>query len=212
MYLILSSLLEEEFHLNAFDLTILYFINRDLANPVADIFFITLAESKLFLISVIVLALILGWRGSTRIKLGIALALICVVLLDPFTHYILKPLFARPRPCHVLDDLRFIVGCGGRYGFPSNHAVNVFAAMTVLSLFIRRYWGVFIAIAVLVGLSRIYLGRHYPTDVLAGALIGTVLSIFLLFLIFSSSKQFKRYKFMNNLADEIKGALKWKRN
>lgn len=196
--------------MNGFDLKILYFINHKLANPIADTFFVTIAESKLFLAAIIILAILLGWRGSTRARLGIAIALVSVALLDPFTHYILKPIFARPRPCHLLDDLRLIVGCGGRYGFPSNHAVNVFAAMTILSLFIRKYSIGFYSFAVLIGISRIYLGRHYPTDVLGGALIGIMLALFILITLYWTGLRFKKHEKIDYFLKDIRGALRWK--
>lgn len=196
--------------MGAIDSVILYFINRKLANPVFDGFFIAIAESKIFLILIIFLAAILFWRGSTEIRLGITLALICVILLDPLTHYILKPLFARIRPCHELEGLRLIVGCGGRYGFPSNHAVNVFAAMTALSLTVRRYSIIFYAIAVLIGMSRIYLGRHYPSDVLAGAAIGIVLTLLIIYIIKLLLNRLRKFKTLNAYADEIQGAWIWK--
>lgn len=85
---------------------------------------------------------------------------------------ILKPGFDRPRPdvagLHVnLKSPHF----GGR-SFPSNHAANMFAVATFLSLVFRKYVWAFFAMAAIVGYSRIYVGVHYPLDVLGGALVG----------------------------------------
>jgi undecaprenyl-diphosphatase len=165
------------------DLAILYFFNHKLANPVLDWFFLFIAESKTVLIPLLILLAILFWKGSLRVRLAIILALVCVALLDPATHYWLKPLFGRSRPCHVLDDLRMLIGCGGKYGFPSNHAVNSFAAATMLTIFIRKYFAVYATIAFLIGCSRIYLGRHYPSDVVAGAIVGIIGAFAILYLI-----------------------------
>ena len=193
------------------DLSILYFFNRDLANPIFDYFFLTIAESKIFLGIILLIVALFIWRGSSRVRLALAVAVICVAIADPLTHYVLKPLFARPRPCHVLDDLRMLVGCGGRFGMPSNHAVNIFTAMTVLSLFIRKYSYGFSLIAVLIGISRIYLGRHYPGDVLAGAAFGIVLAFVIMYILMIIFSRYKNVKTLTKWADDIRGALRWKR-
>lgn len=58
--------------------------------------------------------------------------------------------------------------------FPSGHATTVFAAAAILALWYPRWAGIFVSLAVLVGLSRVVLGSHFPSDVLAGALLGTI--------------------------------------
>lgn len=196
--------------MEAFDKAILYFFNHDLANPIFDIFFVTVAESRIFLITMLLAIAIIAWRGSAKVRIGIVLAVICVALLDPLTHYILKPMFGRSRPCHVLDDIRMLVGCGGKFGFPSNHAVNIFAAMTVLSLFIRKYAGLFYTIALLIGISRIYLGRHYPADVLAGALVGSLFSALIIYLLSILILKLKHIKFFGMLNKHFQGVFIWK--
>ncbi|MCS6950105.1 MAG: phosphatase PAP2 family protein, partial [bacterium] len=77
------------------------------------------------------------------------------------------------RPCEALEGVRAIDGCRASASFPSSHAVNNFAAATLFALFYRRWvaWLAF-GLAVLVSYSRIYLGLHYPSDVLGGAAIG----------------------------------------
>lgn len=95
----------------------------------------------------------------------------------------LKGWFAEPRPCYVMHEQMRSVGhseprqCGpSATGMPSNHALNFFAAATFIALMTPwRGWHLLLfAVAVLVGLSRIYLGKHFPSQVLAGALIGAM--------------------------------------
>ncbi|GAB1474660.1 hypothetical protein MASR2M69_21010 [Bacteroidota bacterium] len=72
--------------------------------------------------------------------------------------------------------IRLLDGKGGAFGFVSSHAANVFGLATITSLVFRRKWytiSIFIW-AALVSYSRVYVGRHYPTDVLAGALLGFI--------------------------------------
>ena len=106
--------------------------------------------------------------------------LICVLTVtDAFCYQILKPYFDRFRPCYVLDTVRLVPpGCGGKWSFPSNHAANAMAIWVVLQHYFQIAWlkwlGLFLAI--IVGISRIYLGVHYPFDVLMGFIIGGCLS------------------------------------
>lgn len=87
---------------------------------------------------------------------------------------ILKPLLHRPRPWLVVDGLKHMVLPGDMHSFPSGHTCAAFAAACTWRKYLPRRWMGRIAVfaAVLMGLSRLYLGVHFPTDVLAGALIG----------------------------------------
>ncbi len=108
--------------------------------------------------------------------LFMALALVCS---DVTSSYIFKNIFQRLRPCRVeeIQTLMYTFGqkCGGRFGFVSSHAANSLA-LVVFTLGALRlkgvYWGVLL-FPLLVGLSRIYLGVHYPGDILGGFLVGT---------------------------------------
>lgn len=111
--------------------------------------------------------------------------LVCglVVGLADFTaHTFLKPFFGRIRPCKVLETVRIIDGCAGTYSFPSNHATNAAVVVTLIWAFAPGPFAWFATVmAFLVGLSRVYLGVHYPLDILAGfvygSLIGSVFTI-----------------------------------
>jgi len=92
-----------------------------------------------------------------------------------------KQLVQRPRPCHtvngvpVVADVHLIAGCGSGKSFPSSHAVNNFAVATLFAFYYRRLrYGVY-GWAALVALSRVFMGVHYPSDIVGGALIGTLL-------------------------------------
>jgi undecaprenyl-diphosphatase len=94
---------------------------------------------------------------------------------------ILKPLVARLRPCHdasLAQVLHLVDGCGGSYGFVSAHAANSFGLAVLLAVVLdRRYnWlkAVLFIWATVVSYSRIYLGAHFPGDILAGALVGSL--------------------------------------
>jgi len=109
---------------------------------------------------------------------------ITVTLADQISVHGFKEVFQRFRPCHTpeLQDIVHIVRnkCGGQYGFVSSHAANTFAVAFFLSkLFKNRNFSIFIFIwATIVSYSRIYLGVHFPFDVLGGAILGGLIGYF----------------------------------
>jgi len=108
----------------------------------------------------------------------IALVLIAAALSDLIAYRVLKPLFGRLRPCHpefYIEGGRFLIGMKSSFSFPSNHAMNMFTAATVLSYFYQKYSYYFFGFAALIGFSRIYVGVHYPLDIIGGAVFGIIL-------------------------------------
>ena len=105
------------------------------------------------------------------------------VLLCDKTSVLLKNLVERPRPTHDLEiaNLVHIVNNyrGGTYGFVSSHAANVFGVATFLSNQFKHFrWSLFLLLwAVVVSYSRIYLGVHYPLDIICGAILGTLIGM-----------------------------------
>lgn len=150
-----------------------------------DIFMWTISD-KLVWLPVYLLLLIwmyrkFGWQISLLALLMIGLS---VGIADSFCSAFLKPFFERLRPCHEID-LRPILHlvnnkCGGKYGFASSHSANFFAMATFLAWIFKYKIGkwryAFFGIAALVAFSRVYLGVHYPSDILAGMLIGIAAS------------------------------------
>ena len=89
------------------------------------------------------------------------------------TNLILKNIIARPRPYTVLEGLKILIQEPSDYSFPSGHTCSSFAAaLTMLRISDRRLGIAASILAVLIAFSRLYIGVHYPTDVLAGAVIG----------------------------------------
>ncbi|MBC7923935.1 MAG: phosphatase PAP2 family protein [Ferruginibacter sp.] len=109
----------------------------------------------------------------------LVLAIVLVITLaDQTASAWMKPFFGRLRPCHepaLAGAVHVVSGCGGRFGFVSSHSANTFGLATTLWLLFRRearYIGFLFAWAFLVSYSRIYVGVHYPLDLMGGALVG----------------------------------------
>lgn len=104
-----------------------------------------------------------------------ALALIGSLIVD---NILLKNLVARTRPYEVVDGLKLLIEKQSDYSFPSGHTGSSFASAIVLWKELPRKYGVMaLIVAVLIAYSRLYVGVHYPSDVLAGVVIGTVLAL-----------------------------------
>lgn len=132
-------------------------------------------------------------------------ALITFALTDTVTYQI-KLLVERPRPAYdpiIGNMVRMLEYKGGLYGFPSNHAANVFGLAIFTSLVLRkRPYTVFIFLwAALVSYSRIYVGKHFPLDALCGAMLG----LFIGFIIYTAARALlKRYKLIPPESDVVR--------
>ena len=159
-----------------FDTAVFYWIKEHLQSQALDIWITIFTDKNNYPIPVIatVIALLV-----LRKKQGIWFVIVITLAIlanDFIIHNILKPLFARTRPCHVLDILNS-VRCTASYSLPSIQAGNLFALATVSALFFRGSGWVVFPLAVLFAASRLYLGVHYPTDLLAGGLCGILIGI-----------------------------------
>ena len=120
---------------------------------------------------------------SWLVIVGLALT---ILLADRITSGVMKPYFERPRPSwepelesviHLVNGVK-----GGRFGFASSHAANTFGAATFLILLFRnrmfKWLGWLMLWPVLVSYTRIYLGLHYPGDIIAGSIVGVLCGAF----------------------------------
>lgn len=163
------------------DQSLFVFINSTLSHPVLDAVLVPLTDlHKNPYFVWLALPLILGlWFFKQRKKgLQVFLGLVLLIaVVDNFTYRVLKPSFERPRPPAVEKQIQLRTDRYAGYSFPSNHAANNFAAAAFLSSCYPALSVSFYAVASLVALSRVYVGVHYPADVLAGALLGLILGL-----------------------------------
>jgi len=128
----------------------------------------------------ILLALIIRKHELRSLIIVVPALIFLITLSDQISVHVFKNGFERLRPCYNEDisDLIYLLGnCGGRYGFISSHATNTFALATFIICVMksRSLLYVMIVWAAVVSYSRIYLGVHYPGDVLVGAVVGSLI-------------------------------------
>jgi undecaprenyl-diphosphatase len=162
------------------DRALFHLINVTLANPFFDVFFPTITDlhkTDVFRLVFVPFLLVL-WFYLYRLR-GVIIFLFLFVSMGMADWFgaLLKHRWSRARPfVDILDTIQR--SDAGGYSFPSNHAINMFCMAFFLSSFFPRFRFLFFMIAVLVAFSRIYNGVHYPSDVLAGMMIGSVFGIF----------------------------------
>ncbi len=132
---------------------------------------------------------LLGNSGLVWIALGLILLipqktrrhgfemLICLLVAYLINDWVIKILVERPRPYTVIEGLTILVAPLKSFSFPSGHTNSSFAAAMALTLAFGRKGAYAYILAVLIALSRCYVGVHYPSDVVAGAIVGTLVSL-----------------------------------
>ncbi|MBI2543603.1 MAG: phosphatase PAP2 family protein [Candidatus Aenigmarchaeota archaeon] len=151
------------------DANVFLFINHSLVNPVFDAIlpFTHNLPYILFAVSVAYFFLRNERKLSLLLAIGIIISLVAVTLI--------KFSVDRPRPFEVYDDVRVLADADNSPSFPSNHVQTSFLVGTIVGRF-HPYIGIFIYfLSAVVALGRVYTGVHYPTDVIAGALIGILI-------------------------------------
>jgi undecaprenyl-diphosphatase len=173
------------------DVAFFTFVNSTLSTTAGDFLWPYITDYDRYLpvrILFVAVWLALMIKGGKRGITAALLVILVIVCADQLSSFVIKPLFERPRPCHVVDgaqvvqNVHLLVHCGGGKAFPSSHAVNNFAVATLFTFFYRRWaWALF-GWASLVSISRVAVGVHYPSDILGGALIGTAVAAIVLWL------------------------------
>ncbi len=157
------------------DLAVFYFINHTISNPIFDKFFPFITNPQNWVITGVIFWFILYFKGGKIGKIAAIAVIFLVITSDQISSNFLKHIFGRIRPSNALPDVHLLVKNTKSFSFPSSHAVNNFAVATFLSKLYSHLKWIFIVIASLIALSRPYVGVHYPSDIIAGAVIGALL-------------------------------------
>lgn len=175
---------------NSIDTSLFYFINVTLSNPFTDKVMPFITENNHWLLFYIIILGFLFFKGGRKGKVAVILVLILIAFADQSTNF-LKEYFARLRPCKALEGVNLLVGCNSPFGMPSNHSVNNFAAATLFSYFYPIFKIALFSAASLIAISRVFVGVHYPSDVIIGAIIGTIEAVIIIYLFSLLNTKFK---------------------
>lgn len=170
----------------AFDEFLFGLINGLWQHPILD-YLLPIWRTKTTWIPLYILLLIVIYkRHGKRTIFFLIIIGITILVADQISSELLKKTVERLRPCREpsLSNVRTLVHCGGGYSFTSSHATNHFALVMQLFLLFRLewskayYWGLFLW-ASLIAYAQVYVGVHYPLDVLVGAILGVVIAYFI---------------------------------
>ena len=168
--------------LYSIDETVFLILNRGVANPVFDFIMPIITEEHNQMIPIVVAWLGLVIFGGKKGRITALLVVVLITLSNFLSSEVIKPLVGRVRPCFVVDGVRLLIEQSRSPSFPSSHAANNAAWAALFSVKYSRLKWVFIFIAGMIAYSRIYIGVHYPSDMIAGAVLGVGCAFFVLFL------------------------------
>ncbi|MFI5170778.1 MAG: phosphatase PAP2 family protein [Chitinophagales bacterium] len=187
-------------------------INRKWANGFFDLIMPPVRDRLFWIFLYILIAGIIFWKFRLRGLWIILLLAATFGITDQLSSSVIKPAVGRIRPCNdeqFKDEVILrISACGVGKSFTSSHAANTFAFAVLLSLLFRARWKYITPLAIfwaaLVSYAQIYVGVHYPFDIIGGALVGSMVSIIMYLL----AKKFIFPKFMPELLQHKKAIIK----
>jgi undecaprenyl-diphosphatase len=159
----------------SFDQSLFVDINSGWSNPFFDLFFPLITDlhrNPWFLVLLVLLCGFWVFKRRQRAVAGLLCLALTLAVTDAGSSQIIKPLIARERPSQAGVPTQLRTHRHSGLSFPSNHATNIFGAATVLSALFPPATLLWYFFALLIALSRVYVGVHFPLDVLGGALLG----------------------------------------
>ena len=178
------------------DSSLFYFINSTLSNSIFDFMFVPLHKPQNHLILILLFLSILIYYIYNYRKKGLFILMLTIFgfIITDFTGSIIKNFELRKRPYMIEEEVRIPNGIkiikdqnnnyketeSSKKSFPSNHASNIFFICSFLSYIYKNKKKYFISFAILVSISRVYIGVHYPLDIISGAIIGITISFIII--------------------------------
>jgi undecaprenyl-diphosphatase len=157
------------------DVAVFRAIHHGMHHPWLDPIMMALTDPGPWKFPLLGLVAVLFLLRGRRAWIGLVILCLTIAAADQLSSHILKPLFKRIRPSTALTDSVPLFGRRTSYSFPSTHAANFFSAAPVVSAVFPQVAIAAYVVAGAVCLSRIYVGDHYPSDVLGGTVLGLLL-------------------------------------
>jgi membrane-associated phospholipid phosphatase len=181
--------------LRSIDTSLFITINQGLSNQLFDAIMPVITSVKYWIpLYVVGILWLLYMRTRNSIKCAIVL-LIGILISDPLNSRVIKEIVNRERPCNTMTDVNLRIPKPGGKSFPSSHAVNNAMAAIILIRYFPSLRYYVILLAFIIGFSRVYVGAHYPFDILGGFIIGTILGlVFCSIADFIDSRFFQKYE------------------
>jgi len=164
------------------DYILFFWINHVFTNHLFDVIFPLLRDKYFWLplYAFIITFLVLNFKQKGFII--ILVLIIAISISDQLSSHVLKPFVHRLRPCNdpaISSMVRTVIGCKPGFSFPSSHAANHFTIAFFLGLTFLNYNRLVLIIGIiwafLISYAQIYIGVHYPTDIICGAILGFII-------------------------------------
>lgn len=158
--------------LAALDKALFLFFNVQMANPLTDFLMPVITSDMLLRILYGLAVILMLFKGDKKLRWLVVASVLTLILTDQLSAGVFKPLIGRPRPCHAMLHIHLLIPCGGGRAMPSAHAANALGQALLFSIPYPRFRWYLLACATIIAVSRVFVGVHYPGDVLGGMILG----------------------------------------
>ncbi len=165
--------------ISAWDRHVFLLMNHNWGLPWLDAFMLLVSNEKAWLAFGLVFLGACWFYKNPRLNQVLWVAGVTIGITDLFCFRLIKPALHRLRPCYQMDMVRLLeASCGSDYGLPSNHAANSMAFVVVVLCLTRSWrWSWLLFLPLIVGVSRLYVGVHFPLDVMLGFFVGGCIAL-----------------------------------
>jgi len=159
------------------DTHLFFLLNKNISNSFFNFIMPIITNQNYWVLPIIIFISYLLFFNKIKGKIVLVIILVSIGFNDYFCASILKPYFSRLRPSYeIIEHINLLVPKGGKWSMPSNHASNMFALATIIAYFYpKTKLGIYL-LASIISFSRIYVGVHYPFDIIVGGLLGYTIS------------------------------------